>query len=112
MRKLVLLALFIAVSSWTGCTTTAMVNSAKTPEIVIDDVGIISLNDKQLKPGKIAAALKAAGYKKTQEINILIPNQADHTLMRSVSAELVHGGYTRTVFVKKRKATASVATPQ
>lgn len=112
MRIPFLLLLFAALSFWSGCTTTASVDSAKTPEIVIDESGRVSLNDKQLKPGKIAAALKSAGYRKTQEINIQIPDQPDRTLMRSVSGELVRSGYTRMAFVKKRKATATLVNPQ
>lgn len=112
MRIPTLLLLLAALSAGTGCTTTAVVDSSKTPEIVIDESGSLSFNDKQLKPGKIASALKSAGYKKTQEINILIPDQPDQKLMRSVSAELVRSGFTRTVFVTKRKATATLAKPR
>lgn len=112
MRTHVLLTLFLMLSAWTGCTTTATVDSAQTPEIVIDESGRLTCNNKQLQLGKIAAALRSAGYKKTQEINILIPDPPDQKLMRSVSAELVCSGYTRTVFVTKRKATATLAKPK
>ncbi|MEI7903531.1 MAG: hypothetical protein WCK89_25100 [bacterium] len=78
------------------------------PEIAIEENGTITFNNELVVPGKIAAAVKSAGFARTQEVNILIPDKPDHAMMRAVSAELVRNGYTRTVFVKNRKATAVV----
>jgi hypothetical protein len=78
------------------------------PEIVIAESGQITLNKKRVELGRIASAVKSAGFERTQEINILIPDNPDRKLMSTITAELVRSGYTRTVFVKNRKATAVV----
>jgi hypothetical protein len=112
MRIFTLLALFIALSLGSGCVSAGKAAKVSDPEIAIDETGIITFNDKQLKPGKIASALRSAGYERSQEINILVPDKRDRSVMRSVSADLVHGGYTHFFFVTQRKAVSTLAKPE
>ena len=112
MRILALLALLFALSSWTGCTSPQVSGKSSAPEISINESGIVTFDNQQLQPGKIASALRAAGFRRTQEIKILIPDNPDRAVMKTVSAELVRSGFTRTVFVKKRKAIATLSKPQ
>ena len=109
-------ALFLAIllpslACWNGCTTSRVIENTRVPEIVIDAYGTITFNNERVEIKKIAAAVKAAGFEKTQEVNILIPDNPDRAIMRALSRELVLNGYTRTVFVKNRKATAVVPSP-
>ena len=101
-----------ALTCWNGCISSRVIENSRVPEIVIDEYGAITFNKERVEPGKIAAAVKSAGYKREQEVNILVPDKPDRKLMSEVSAELVRGGYTRTIFVKSRKATADVPKPK
>lgn len=91
-----------------GCTSSRVIENTRVPEITISDTGAITFNNRPLKRGRIAQAVKDAGFERTQEVNILIPDNPDRALMRAVTAELVSGGYTRTIFVKNRKTTSFV----
>jgi hypothetical protein len=102
---------FIALLLWNGCTTSRVIENSRVPEIVIDDYGAITFNKERVELGRIASAVKAAGFTRTQEVNILVPDKPDRKIMSAVSSELVRSGYTRTVFVKNRKATAVVKKP-
>ncbi len=93
---------------WNGCTSSRVIKNTRVPEITIDESGTVFFNKERMKPGKIVSAVKAAGFERTQEVTILIPDNPDRAVMGTVSAELVRGGYTRTIFVKKRKASAVV----
>jgi hypothetical protein len=112
MRRLALLTLLASLAAWTGCTTSRLIENTRVPEVTIDEAGLMTYNGKQIQRGKLAAALKSAGLPKTQEINIRIPDMNDRALMKSLSAELVQGGYTRTIFVTPRKATSTLSKPQ
>jgi len=94
--------------SGAGCTTSRVIENSRVPEIVIDEYGAITFNEKALKLGEIADAVKSAGFERSQEVNILIPDKPDRKVMRAVTAELVGHGYTRTIFVKNRKTSAVV----
>ena len=108
-RPVMLLILsFASLLGGNGCTSSRVVENTRVPEITIDERGLLSFNNQRVELGEVAAAVKSAGFKNTQEVNILIPENADRTVMRAVSGELVRHGYTRTVFVKTRKASASV----
>jgi len=108
-KTVLLLPVFLtSLAFWGACSSSRVIENTRVPEIVIDESGIITFNSKRLELGKIASAVKSAGFEHAQEINILIPDKADRSLMRAVSGELVRNGYTRTVFVKNRKATAVV----
>ncbi|HOE61855.1 MAG TPA: hypothetical protein P5125_04185 [Kiritimatiellia bacterium] len=90
-----------------GCTTSRVIENTRVPEITIEESGTIRFNQEPVEPGKLVSALRSGGIRTSQEVNILIPDQPDRALMRAVSAELLRGGYSRTVFVKNRKATSS-----
>jgi hypothetical protein len=99
---------FAALTCWNGCTTSRVIEKSRVPEIVVDEYGKITLNKKQVELGHIGSAVKSAGFLRSQEVNILIPDNPDRKLMGEITAELVRNGYTRTIFVKNRKATAAV----
>jgi len=110
MRRhpLLLLALFtFAFSCWNGCTSSRVIENTRVPEIKVDESGAVTFNGKRVPPGKIAAALRDEGITHEQEVNILIPDKPNRPLMQSISAELLRGGYTRTVFVKNRRAVST-----
>jgi len=111
MRTHTVLSLALAVITlicWNGCTSSRVIENTRVPEIVVDEFGAITFNKQRVMPGKIAAAVKAAGFTREQEVNILVPDNPDRKMMSAISAELVRSGYTRTIFVKSRKATAVV----
>lgn len=102
-------SLILMVSAFgTGCKTSRVIENTRVPEIVIDEYGGISINGNPTKLGRITAAVKSAGFSRDQEINVLIPENPDRSLMRAISGELVLGGYTRTVFITNRKASAVI----
>lgn len=108
MRTLSLFACFLLPILWSGCTTSRVIENTRVPEISVDEAGIISFNGEHLPPDKVASAIRRAGFLPSQEINILIPDNPDRKVMQTLSAELVRGGYTRTVFLKNRKASATL----
>lgn len=107
MRLISLLSALLLLSLWSGCTTSRVIENTRVPEISVDEAGIITFNGEHLPPEKVASAIRRAGFVPSQEINILIPDNPDRKLMQTLSAELVRGGYTRTVFLKNRKASAT-----
>ena len=108
-REILFLTAFsAALSCWTGCASSRVIENTRVPEIVITESGAITFNDERIEVAKIASAIKSAGFEHTQEVNILIPDKPDRSIMKAVSGELVRNGYTRTIFVKNRKASAVV----
>ena len=108
-RNVLLLTLaFTALLAGNGCITSRVIENTRVPEIAVDEYGAITFNNERLEIGKIARAVRSAGFERTQEINILVPDKPDRKLMAAISAELVRNGYTRTIFVTNRKATAAV----
>lgn len=99
---------FLALTCWNGCVNSRVIENTRVPEIALDESGTVTFNGKRVEPGKLAAAVKAAGFERSQEVTILVPDNPDRKLMSALSAELVRGGYTRTIFVKHRKASAVV----
>ena len=99
---------FTALTCWNGCTSSRVIENSRVPDIVIDESGAITVNKKRVELGRIGAAVKSAGFERTQEVNILIPDNPDRKLMSAISAELVRSGYPRTIFVKNRKASTVV----
>ncbi len=108
MRLFTLAACILSLALASGCASSRVIENTRVPEITVDDVGIITFNGQQLPPQKVVAAVRRAGFVHTQEINILVPDNPDRKIMQTLSAELVRGGYTRTVFIKSRKATATI----
>jgi len=95
----------------TGCLSSRVIENTRVPEIEIDVLGTITFNGDSVKLGEVATAVRAAGIRREQEINIRVPERVDPSLRNALCAELVRSGYTRTVFVKARKATAAVTEP-
>ena len=93
----------------TGCSSTRVIENTRIPEITIDEYGAILVRDKSVTKEKLASAIKAAGFIRDQEVNILIPDNVDRSLMRFVAGELARCGYPRMIFVKNRKASAIIS---
>lgn len=108
MRIILCLTLLLAVVFCSGCATQTVVGTTKSPELTIDETGVVILNHQRIQPDAISSALRSAGYKKSQEIHILVTENPDRAAMKAVSADLVRHGYKRTVFVKIRKASSAV----
>ena len=104
MRTLLLIPLLTVLACGSGCTSSRVIENTSVPEITIDEAGTITFGGKRLEQGKIAKAVRDAGFERTQEVNILVPDKPDRTLMQAVSAEMIRNGYTRTIFVKNKKA--------
>lgn len=98
----------VALVCWTGCVTTRVLENTRVPELVADDSGGVTFNDQRLEVGKIASAVRSAGITREQEVNILVPENFDRNMRNAIYADMIKGGYTRTIFVTNRKATAAV----
>ena len=90
-----------------GCATSRVVEDSRSPEIVIDQFGSITFHGKRVTADKIAPAVKSAGIPKTEKIKVLVPEQRDHALMRTVADNLRAAGY-GTVFVTNKKASIDI----
>jgi predicted transcriptional regulator len=106
--RIVTLVVLACVCAFTGCTSSRVIENTRVPEIEIDEFGAITFDGDPVKLGKVASAVRAAGIGREQEINIRVPEKFDATLRNEICAELVRRGYTRTIFIKARKATATV----
>jgi hypothetical protein len=89
-----------------------VIENTRVPEVAVDAAGLITFNNKTLQPHQLVSEIRSAGIARTQEINVLIPENPDRKLMQTITAELVRGGYTRTIFLKNRKATATLGKPK
>lgn len=107
-KNLLLVIIFAACGI--SCTTSQVIQDTRVPEVEIDSSGHAWINNRRVEVGKIGKTLRSAGFRREQEINILIPNDPDRTLMKAVSADLVRSGFTRSAFVKA-KSTSSVTVP-
>lgn len=88
----------------TGCLGSRVIEDTQAPEIEIDQFGAISVMGQRVERDRLARAVRKAGFKQDQEINILIPENVDRSLMASISGELRRSGFTRIVFVSDKKA--------
>ncbi|MBQ9431575.1 MAG: hypothetical protein IJU44_08480 [Kiritimatiellae bacterium] len=96
-----------------GCVADRVIENTRVPELEISEFGTITLNGETVALENLAKAMRKAGFEKSQEVNVLIPDRPDRNLMKRVSSELiVKAGYTRTVFVKKRRALSNVPDPK
>jgi hypothetical protein len=91
-----------------GCVSSRLIENTRVPEIVVDASGAIAFNDERVELGRLSRTVKAAGITREQEINILIPANFDRSLRSRIYAEMLRGGYTRTIFVTDRKASSFV----
>jgi biopolymer transport protein ExbD len=106
IRKI--LMLLIAVTCCMACTTSRVIEDTRVPEVVIDSYGKTWINDKPVAPGKIGRTLKSAGFRREQEVNVLVADPHDRRSMQTVTADLVKNGFTRSIFITNRTATSSV----
>ena len=92
-----------------GCLGSRVIENTRTPGIAIDQFGAISVLGKRIDRDRLAKAIRKAGFKRDQEINILIPENVDRSLMASISGELRRKGFSRIVFVSDKKAYSELA---
>jgi biopolymer transport protein ExbD len=97
------LLFFTAALMLSGCFGSRVIEDTRTPEIAIDQFGAISVMGKSIKRDNLARAVRKAGFKQDQEINILIPENPDRQLMASIAGELRRKGYSRIIFVSDKK---------
>ena len=109
MRVLQRLALLSALVLAGGCSTFQGNDAASSSPVAIDDAGTVTVDQRAVKLDELASALRSAGYRKTDAVVVQIPDAPDRAVMKQVSAELAKGGFTRAVFTKKRKASATVS---
>ena len=105
-KAIVLLSIALCCAS---CTTSRVIENTRVPEVEIDTAGKIWIKDKSVQPGKIGKTLRSAGFRREQEVNILIPDTDNRRMMQSVTADLVRSGFTRSVFITNKSATSSVS---
>lgn len=101
-------SVLVALACWTGCVSSRVLENTRVPELVVDDSGAVTFNGQTLAVGKIASAVRSAGITREQEVNILVPENFDRNARSAIYADMLKGGYTRTIFVTNRKATATV----
>jgi hypothetical protein len=93
----------------TGCVSSRLIDSTRgMPEISVDGFGAITFNNQRIELARLSQTVKAAGITRQQEVNILVPTNFDTTLRKRIYAEMLRGGYTRTIFVTDRKASSFV----
>lgn len=107
-RTNLFLNVLVALSFCAGCVNTRVIENTRAPEIIVDDSGAITFNNQRVKLDKLAKTVKRAGIDRDQEVNILVPENFDRALRNRIYAAMIRSGYTRTVFVSNRKASAVV----
>ncbi len=98
---------FVMAACGTACTTSRVIENTRVPEVEIDTSGTIWMNNRRVELGKIGKTLRSTGFRREQEVNILIPEDPDRRLMQAVSADLVRSGFTRSAFIKAKSATSA-----
>jgi len=92
----------------TACVSSCVVENTRVPEITVDAHGAITFGDERVELKRLVKEVRAAGITREQEINILVPENFDRSLRGKIYAEMLRGGYTRTIFVSQRKASSFV----
>ena len=111
MKRIIHLAfppLLAALLFGPGCVSSRMIEDTRVPEITVDGFGAITFSGKRVELSKLSRTVKAAGITREQEVNILVPENFDTVLRKQIYAEMLRGGYTRTIFVTDRKASSFV----
>ncbi|MDA3923160.1 MAG: hypothetical protein PF904_00480 [Kiritimatiellae bacterium] len=103
-----MMIVLIAANCCMSCTTSRVIENSRIPEVEIDTFGKIWINDKPVKLGKIGRTLQHAGFRREQEVNILVADTRDRRTMRAVTSDLVKRGFTRSVFITNKSATSSI----
>jgi len=91
-----------------GCVSSRIIEDTRPPEITVDGFGAITFNGARVELDRLSRTVKAAGITRNQEVNIRVPDNFDTTLRQRIYAEMLRGGYTRTIFVTDRKASSFV----
>lgn len=113
MRKIVVALLTaIALTVTTGCVNSHVIKDTTEPDITVDDFGAITFKGKRIELENLARAVKSAGIKRNQEVNILVPERFDTMRRNQIYSQMLRGGYTRTIFVTDRKATSYIVSPK
>ena len=92
-----------------SCTISRVIENTRTPEVEIESNGNIWIHDKPVKIGKIGKTLRSAGFRREQEVNILVSDTRDRRIMQAVTADLVRSGFSRSVFITNKSATSSIS---
>lgn len=108
MVRVAVVAAVMACAVWSGCVSSRVIEDTRTPELKISESGTVTFHGEQVALGKVARALKSAGVKHDQEVNILVPGMPDKALMGRVAGELRMAGFTRVVFMTSRNVTSNV----
>jgi len=103
-----LMVVFIAATCCISCTTSRVIEDTRKPEVVIDTYSKIWINDKPVVLGKIGRTLRSSGFRREQEVNVLVADPHDRRTMQAVTSDLVKSGFTRSVFITNKAATSSV----
>ena len=90
----------------TGCVTSRVIEDVSAPEITVDAYGTITFNNERIELDRLVKTIKSAGITREQEVNVLVPNNFDRTLRDRIYVTLRRGGYTRTIFITKRKSSS------
>jgi biopolymer transport protein ExbD len=120
MRFFSLLTFFCVAVFTAGCTTSRVVEDTRSrslagpptlvrdetpPDIIINKFGDITFHGKRVTPERVASVVISAKIPKTKKIRILVPEQRDHVLMRTITDNLLQAGYVP-VFVTDQKGKA------
>ncbi|NLC81875.1 MAG: hypothetical protein GX748_11905 [Lentisphaerae bacterium] len=112
IKYMILFVTCLTALGWAGCTSTQLIENTRVPEITLLESGEVIFDNRTVDVSKLASRLHRKGIRADQEVNILIPDHADRKTMRVISAELLRGGYSRTVFVTHRKASSTLQNPK
>lgn len=102
------LALLAAGLGGSGCVSSRLIEDTRVPEITVDSFGAITFGNERVELAKLSKAVRSAGIKRDQEVNILIPENFDRMLRNRIYSEMLRGGYSRTIFITDRKATSAI----
>ena len=105
--RTILFFLFSAAVWINGCAVSTVVEDTRTPVIEMNRFGDLLWHGEKLEPGRICKSLQRAGVRKSQQINIRIPQNADRRAMGHIAGELNRGGFTRIVFTTNRTAAST-----
>ncbi|MBP5320042.1 MAG: hypothetical protein J6334_03565 [Kiritimatiellae bacterium] len=108
MRGMLRALALLTVAVVAGCVSDRVIEDTRKPELEITPYGVVLVNGVKTERGRIVKAMRRAGFAYDQEVNIHIPDRPDRELMKSLTGELVQGGYKRHVFVKSKRATSAL----
>lgn len=107
-HQLVLGGLLLCSLFTTACVSSRLISDTRVPEVIVDNFGGITFAGQTVELARLGRTIRAAGIKKDQEVNILAPKNLDPTLRGQIYGSMLRSGYTRTIFITERKASAYV----